>query len=504
MTNTYTHWGIFSRQLKLLAGKQSVKTYLVALSLLLSTLAAPFNYAASSSLPSIDNAQSSIISHSEEQRIGLLVAGSLNRLPASQALTTRLWLTDLVRPLLNHSSLTNKQLQLFLINDKSINAFAAPGGIIGVHTGLILQTQHVDQLVAVLAHEIAHISQRHYAHRRADEERRAPLYMSAFLASIMVATHVDANIGQAGLHATQTALIHEQMSYSRANEQEADRIGLELMQASQFDVRKMLSVLALLGSPFAEQDPNWAWARSHPVTESRVADLATRIDQLPINESSSHYQMDYQLLRIMLATQLTDTTKESLTTISQQLDPLAANYHLYQQFAQAMVLLEEKDWAVASQLLENLSLQHPAQSFIWDQWMQSLLAQGRLQEVIEHSQASSTLGLHTTPAYYYQAQAYKGLGDATQAYRYLEKLMRAHPQWVGAWQLLAEWSGQNADLATHRVAKGQWHLLRGEFEQAIEQALLGQALSTTNEQQRVQLANIRTSAKALKKTAEGL
>jgi len=455
-------------------------------------------------LPSIDNAQSSLISPLEEKRIGQLVAGNLNRLQASHKLAVRLWLTDLVRPLLNQSNLKDKELQLFLVNNQSINAFATPGGIIGVHTGLILETHQVGELVAVLAHEIAHISQRHYAHRRASEERMAPLYFGAFIASIVVASKVDASMGEAGMHATQAALIREQMSYSRANEQDADRAGLHLMHVSQFDTRKMLSMLELLGSPLNQQDPNWAWARSHPVSEHRIADMAARVDQLPQNPSSPHYQIDFQLLRIMLATQLTDTTKASLDQVSQQLDPLADNYHLYQQFAEAMVLMQQQQWAPAAALLNTLSAQRPTQSFIWDQWLHALLAQGDYQQVIAHSQAALKLGLHVAQAHYFQALAHQAMSDMKQAHRHLDKLIQAQPLWVGGWQLLAEWSGQAANLSTHRVAMAQWHLLRGEFDQAREQTLLGDGLATSSDSQRQQLLRIREAAQVLKATAEGL
>ena len=499
MTNTYTRADIFSRLGKVMAMSLSISAIFTIILALCSSHAV-----VAKTLPSIDNAQSSLISPVEEKRIGKLVAGNLNRLQASHKLAVRLWLADLVRPLLNQSNLEDKELQLFLVNNQKINAFATPGGIIGVHTGLILETSHVDELVAVLAHEIAHISQRHYAYRRASEERMAPLYFGAFLASIVVASKVDANIGEAGIHATQAALIREQMSYSRANEQDADRVGLELMQAGQFDTNKMLSMLELLGSPLNEQDPNWAWARSHPISEHRIADMAARVEQLPTNPSSIHYQMDFQLLRIMLATQLTDTTKASLDNVSKQLDPLADNYHLYQQFAQAMVLMQQHQWAQAAALLETLSAQHPTQSFFWDQWLHALLAQGDYQQVIAQSQASVKLGLHVSQAHFFQAQAYNALSDMVQAYRSLDKLMQTQPLWIGGWQLLAEWSGQTADLSTHRVAMAQWHLLRGEYEQAREQALLGESLATTSDRQRQNLARIREAAQILKKTAEGL
>ncbi|MDP6166406.1 MAG: M48 family metalloprotease [Gammaproteobacteria bacterium] len=455
-------------------------------------------------LPDIKNAQSNLISPQQEQLIGRLVAGNLNRLPSSQALGVRLWLTDLVRPLLNHSSLTNKQLQMFLINDRSINAFAAPGGIIGVHTGLVLKMQHVDELVAVLAHEIAHISQRHYAHRRASEERRAPIYLGALLTTMVLATQVDAQLGEAGFHATYAAMMHEQMSYSRANEQEADRVGLDLMQASHFDTHKMLSALKQLDSPFVEQDPNWAWARSHPISEHRVADIASRVEQLSAHPSSPHYQLDFQLLRIMLATQLTDTTKQSLEDVSKRLDPLADHYALYLQFAEAMLLMKQQQWLEAGDLLEGLATERPTQPFIWNQWLRALLMQGQYQQVIEISQEYADLGLHQNLSRYYQALAYAAIKDMDKAYQQLNQLIQAQPDWIGGWQLLADWRGQTADFAKHRIAKAQWHLLRAEFELAQEQALLGEQLTTTSDQQRQQLKHIQAQAKALKETANSL
>ena len=505
MTNTYTGAGIFSRLGKVMTRSPLISAFSAFSACLMIMLVLSFSHAVvAKTLPSIANAQSSLISPVEEKRIGKLVAGNLNRLPASHKLAVRLWLSDLVRPLLNQSNLKDKQLQLFLLNNRSINAFATPGGIVGVHTGLILETKQVDELVAVLAHEIAHISQRHYAHRRASEERMAPVYFGAFLASILVASKVDANIGEAGIHATQAALIREQMSYSRANEQDADRVGLQLMHASQFDTSKMLSMLELLGSPLNEQDPNWAWARSHPISEHRIADMAARVEQLPNSTSSVHYQTDFQLLRIMLATQLTDTTKKSLDNVSKQLDPLDDNYHLYQQFAEAMVLLQQRQWAPAAALLETLSAQQPTQSFIWDRWLYALLAQGDYQQVIAQSRTAEQLGLHIALTHYFRAQAYNALSDMAQANKHLNKLLQAQPLWIGGWQLLAEWSGQTANLSTHRVAMAQWHLLRGEFDQAREQTLLGEGLATSSDSQRQQLLRIREAAKVLKATAEGL
>ena len=459
----------------------------------------------SNQLPAIDNNQSNLISPAEEQRIGKLVAGNLNRLSASNNLAVRLWLTDLIRPLLNHSSLPNKEIELFLVNDRSINAFASPGGVMGIHTGLILKVESVEELIAVMAHEIAHISQRHYAYRRADQESKSPLYMGAFLASVLLATNVDANIGEAAIHATNAALVRDQMAYSRANEQEADRIGLELMQASGFDTSKMLSMLSYLDSPFVENDPNWEWARSHPISEQRIADVSARINSQSNNaERVAYYQQGFTLLQILLATQLTDTTKQSLQDVKTSLDPLADDYLLYQQFADAMSAMQLQQWQQAGAILASLSQAYPSQMLIWERWMWSLLQQGKYAEVIEQTKLRRSLGFNTLLTYLYQAAANEAQGEIDEAIRLMNKLVTLHLQWIMGWQLLADWHAKYGDLASNRVAKSQWHLLRGEFEQARQQALLGQQQAGLSSSQEELLKMLLDKIKVLEQTAANL
>ena len=459
----------------------------------------------SNQLPAIDNNQSKLISPAEEERIGRLVAGNLNRLPASNNLAIRLWLTDLIRPLLNHSNLPNKDIELFLVNDRSINAFASPGGVMGVHTGLILKVQSVEELIAVMAHEIAHISQRHYAYRRADQESKSPLYMGAFIASMVLASSVNADVGEAAIHATNAAMVRDQMAYSRANEQEADRIGLELMQASGFDSSKMLSMLSYLDSPFVENDPNWEWARSHPISEQRIADVSARINTpARADERAAYYQQGFALLQILLATQLTDTTKQSLQDVITSLDPLDNDYLLYQEFAQAMSAMQQQQWPLASQSLANLSNDYPSQMLIWERWMWSLLQQGQYEAVVAQTKLRRSLGFNTLLSYLYQAAANEAQGDIDEALRLMDKLVEQHPQWIMGWQLLADWHAKYGNLGAHRLAKSQWHLLRGEFDQAREQALLGQQLAGLNEMQEEKLKALLNRVKELEDSAANL
>src|SRR5690606_38761124 len=116
---------------------------------------------------------------------------------------------------------------------------AVPGGIIGVNGGLFLHAQSEAQFASVIAHELAHLSQRHFARRLERNQRNQPLAMAGLLASIIVAAAAGSDAGMAAIATTQAYNIQQQLNYSRENEQEADRIGLATLAASGIDPRAM-------------------------------------------------------------------------------------------------------------------------------------------------------------------------------------------------------------------------------------------------------------------------
>jgi len=147
------------------------------------------------SLPVINTYNSADMSVEDEYRFGTVIAGSMRKhLPLWNDLAALEFINDLTQPLISRSQLSKKNSHIFLVQDSNINAFAAPGGIIGVNTGLIQQAGSVDELVAVLAHEVAHLSLRHYVQTQAQEKSQAPLYLGAFIASIWLAGNVSGDL----------------------------------------------------------------------------------------------------------------------------------------------------------------------------------------------------------------------------------------------------------------------------------------------------------------------
>ncbi|MDX1605802.1 MAG: M48 family metalloprotease, partial [Candidatus Competibacterales bacterium] len=159
----------------------------------------------------------------------------------------------------------------FWVDDDRINAFAAPGSYVGVNTGLLLATRNEAEFAGVVAHEVAHVAQRHIARRYA-EARRLQLPVAAALAASAALAAASGEAGQAAMASTLAASAQRQISYTRGSEQEADRVGQRLLEQAGFDPRGMASFFAFLArSPeeAANQLPDYL--RTHPSPDDRLA-----------------------------------------------------------------------------------------------------------------------------------------------------------------------------------------------------------------------------------------
>jgi len=200
--------------------------------------------------------------------------------------------------------------RFFVVNDNTINAFALPGGNIGVHTGLITTAQSEDELAGVLAHEIAHVTQRHIA-RMVDRGRQstAPT-IAAIVASILLAT-ASPELGQGALAATLGAATQMSINFTRSNEEEADRIGIGILSNAGLDPRAMPLFFERMLQANRYNEFNYPeFLRTHPVTENRIADARARAEQYPAKRYSDN-------LMFHLITQRIAVTQENNPEINQ-------------------------------------------------------------------------------------------------------------------------------------------------------------------------------------------
>ena len=202
-----------------------------------------------------------------------------SKVPTSSDPFLQSYVESLIQELSYSSDLSDKRLDVLVVENPTLNAFAVPGGVIGVHTGLFEFSDTEDQFTSVLAHELAHLSQRHYARRVADQKDKAIPMMAALLGSILVAVTAGGEAGIAAISATQAATIESQLRFSRQMEQEADRIGMETMVRAEKDPFAMGDMFEnmLKASRYSRRPPEFLL--THPLTESRVSDAQLRAQQ---------------------------------------------------------------------------------------------------------------------------------------------------------------------------------------------------------------------------------
>lgn len=208
------------------------------------------------------------------------------------------YLNQLGGKLVENSPEPSLDFEFFAVDDNSVNAFALPGGFIGVNTGLILITQSESELASVLAHEISHVTQHHLA-RMIDAERGNGLISMAAIAAAILAARTNPQVSEAAIASVQAGNIQQQLNYTRAYEEEADRIGLQLLQKSGFNTHAMPEFLLRLQNSTRLLDSNAPnYMRDHPITSDRIAEIENRIHDQPYRLIPD--SLDFQLVRTKL------------------------------------------------------------------------------------------------------------------------------------------------------------------------------------------------------------
>jgi predicted Zn-dependent protease len=201
-----------------------------------------------------------------------------------------------------------QDMEFFVVRDSSINAFALPGGFIGVHTGLITTAETESELASVLAHETAHVTQRHIA-RLLGQQQQTQLPVMVAIAAALLLGRSRPDLGAGAAAAAQAGAISSQLSYSRDFEREADRIGLQAMEGAGFDVRAMAAFFDRMQRVNrVSDDPTAApsYLRTHPITTERIADAQNKAASLPYKQHLD--APEFQLVRAKLRSEVGDAS----------------------------------------------------------------------------------------------------------------------------------------------------------------------------------------------------
>ena len=239
-------------------------------------------------LPALGDAAAEEFSLGTERALGLQIMREIRRDPAYLDdpplldYLQRVW-RPLVESARQRGEITPETAQLlawevFLVRDRSVNAFALPGGFVGVHLGLIAMTASGDELAAVLAHELSHVSQRHIARGVVNAQRTTLLSLAGLILGVLAASRAGSSDGvQAAVVGSQAAAAQSQLNYSRDMEREADRVGFGVLTDAGYSPAGMAAMFEKLENATRLNDSGaYPYLRSHPLTVERISEARAR------------------------------------------------------------------------------------------------------------------------------------------------------------------------------------------------------------------------------------
>lgn len=307
--------------------------------------ATPGQLPAPQTLPDLGDASQVALSPAQERKIGEQIVrqiraggGYLNDPEVND------YLNELGYRLVNSTIDTKQDFEFFAVPDPQINAFALPGGFIGIHTGLILLTQTESELASVLAHEISHVTQRHMA-RMVSMQKDSMLLTLAGLALAILASRAGGNAGSQGVSAaiagTQALVAQNQLNFTREHEYEADRIGFSRLVAAGFDPNGMATFMQRLQRANRYVEGNApSYLRTHPITYERVAEAQARALGMPYKQVSD--TLDYHLVRALLKS-YQGTPRETVVSFDVALRDKQYNNEIAERYGLVAALLRAKD-----------------------------------------------------------------------------------------------------------------------------------------------------------------
>lgn len=427
---------------------------------------APVRAAPGDDLPILGDASSGIVSPQVEAQIGEDFMRQIRaQLPTSGDALLTYWTELLIYDLATHSDLRSPDLSLVLIDAPSINAFAAPGGIVGINLGTYAQARTVHEFSSILAHELAHLSQRHFA-RGIEEQRRNTIpFLAAMLASAALMVAGSGEAGLAAITASQAAAQQSQLRYSRSREREADRIGIETMARAGLDPHAMSGMFGRLqdAARFSRRPPEFLL--THPVTESRISDAISQAAEFPrrVHEDS----LEFQLMRARVRLSLAENPARAVAEFRSQLDEGRTNMPDTVRYGLVISLLaagrlDEAEQELQPLLGEGQSLAYTLAEVDLD------LARGRYDAAIDRLAQELRFTPNNLPLASKYAEALNAAGRHDRAQTVLEGLAAARPEDAQVWFDLAETAGLAGDIIAVHRARAEYFQLHGSLQNALQ------------------------------------
>lgn len=441
------------------------------------------NHAQANNLPDMGNSAELLMSPEDEKRVGLEFMRQVRQqLKLEDDVISNEYIQQLGNKLASQIDTRGQTFTFFIVADPSINAFAGPGGFIGVHTGLILSAKTEGELASVLAHEIAHVVQQHLLRSMESSKDMSLATFGAILAAMVL----GGQVGEAVFASTLAGTSQSQLSYSRAHEQEADRVGIEMLSRARYDPNDMPNFFETLQRQSRYSQNNIPeLLLTHPVTTSRIADTRARaellkksqgsISNLPASLEKPNAASQFELIQARIAelSQKTSIPTERSTVVppnkekSEKFNPL----DLYKE---ALSYYHQGEYGKARDKYHILLKKEPSRIAYLAAAAENEIADLKYSAAIELLKEPLLTYPNNLPLTLLSAQAMLLKKDPLPARELLQNLIRSGNYIPEAYKLLAKAEKQTGNESQAYEAMGDYYFSLREFNPAIklfEQAL---------------------------------
>jgi predicted Zn-dependent protease len=309
-------------------------------------------------LPDMGSPADAVLSTNDEARIGRAIMRDIRNsgMVVEDPLVNE-YINEVGNKVAAQTNEGDHDFTFFVIEDHRINAFALPGGYIGIHTGLLEATRSEDELAGVLAHEIAHVTQRHIARAVHASSRQSILSTAMMLGAILAGVAGGgSDVMQAGIAVAQGTAAQQQINFTRSNEHEADRVGIAALADAGFDPYGMASFFDVMSrqNTRAPDERAPAFLMTHPVTASRIAEARDRARSFP--QIRSDDSISYGIAKIRLIVNRFETPKEAVAYFEKR--PYQQQNDL-ERYGRLLAYLRDGSYFKALDIINYLSEQNP-------------------------------------------------------------------------------------------------------------------------------------------------
>ena len=417
-------------------------------------------------LPDLGSSSDSLLTRAQEQALG---EDFYLYIQQNESVIDEPWLVQYIRTVGKRLTASipddEYQFHFFLLDDPMINAFAGPGGYIGINSGLILASEKESELASVIAHEAAHVTQKHLLRRIEDSQQNSLAVLGGLLAAVLLSTQ-SSDAGMAAIMTVQAAAIQNSINFTRKNEKEADAIGIELLATSGYPATAMVDFFAKLNRKTLYSEyivPEYL--RTHPFSQNRVAEANNRLRGLKKNVEPP--SRDYFHVKAML--QVLSEPVGSVSRLQQRLKHGSYKNRSAVEFGIAFAFYKQGQPEKAKLFLQQLHRQSP------DYPLYALFLAQVDADLGETTTALSELeSLYRSQPLSYAATYYYGdwlrrLGQSGEARKVFQDYLYHFPKETALLPLLAQASNDAGYLGDAYQAQSKYYFLTGSQDLAVEQ-----------------------------------